>query len=120
MNRRVTRVALAVLLLAVSAPSAGAQDPGRAPPDAAVVADLVVDLGSAESHVRDQARDRLVKLGEAVVPNLVLALDGANVRARVEAARALGAIGAAAKSAAPWLRKAAGSADPETLPGIPT
>lgn len=102
-------ITLAVALSLVAG-AASAQAPR--PDDPAAVADLVIDLGAAEPHVRDQARAGLVRIGGPAVPALVAVLTGGNGRARFEAVRALGAIGSPARAAIPDLERLIGPGDP--------
>ena len=110
----VTATTVTTPAAAQDAPPAPLRPPQQGPSDAerAEFADLVSDLGAPEAHVRDQARGDIVKLGEVAVPYLMEALANPNPRTRVEAARALGAIGGpAAAPALDALRKAAADAD---------
>lgn len=101
---------LALLFASALGGAAGADEP-PAPPDPAAVADLVLDLGAGQSYLRETARERLVALGAAVVPDLVRVLASGNARAKAEAARTLGEIGPTARDAIPALEKLAASAD---------
>lgn len=61
-------------------------------PDAARIAGLIAGLGDPAKGAREEARRILVKIGAPAVPDLILALDDAETRVRIEAAEALGAI----------------------------
>jgi len=81
------------------APSAPAPSsrPANAPqpvaaPDAARIAQLIAGFGEEEREARDAARRELVKIGTPAVPDLLIALEDSEMRVRVEAAKALGAI----------------------------
>jgi HEAT repeat protein len=80
----------------IQAPPPSTQ-PARKPqpaPDAgaARVAQLIAGLGDEAKEVRDQARRDLVKIGGPAVPSLLIALDDTELRVRIAAAEALGAL----------------------------
>ncbi|MHC4515796.1 MAG: HEAT repeat domain-containing protein [Planctomycetota bacterium] len=62
-------------------------------------------------HQWEEAARALVRLGKEALPPLIVALDDPRRKVKVRAVQTLGAMGADAKSALPWLEKSAKGAD---------